>query len=104
MKTMGRLQHIDFLTHVFLCLSVVCINKCKALQPVQPSLDPPEIGLVAPSEYASIGMISQYVGHINDLTGLKAALTACSYKNEVIFISTTSTFVDAAAQTIDMLR
>lgn len=59
---------------------------------------------VQPSEYASMGKISQYVGHINDLAGLKAALAACSYKNEVIFISTTSVFVDAAAQTIDMFR
>lgn len=60
--------------------------------------------LVKPSEYASMGKISQFVGHINDLTGLKSALTACSFKNEIILISTTSNFVDAAAQTIDMLR
>ena len=57
---------------------------------------------VPPSEYASMGKIKQYVGQVNDLAGLKAALEACSYRNEVIFISTTDKFVDAAAQTMDM--
>ena len=56
------------------------------------------------SEYASLGKIKQYVGHVNDVIGLKAALEACSYRNETIFISTTEHFVDAAAQTMDMLR
>ena len=58
---------------------------------------------VEQSEYASLGKIGSYVGHVNDVTGLKAALEACSYRNETIFISTTEHFVDAAAQTIDML-
>ena len=57
----------------------------------------------APSEYNSLGKLKLYVGHINDLNGLKAALEACSYRKEVIVISSTDTFVDAAAQTISML-
>ena len=77
-----------------LLLSII-IPACSMRKPLPP---------VQPSEYASMGKISQYVGHINDLAGLKAALAACSYKNEVIFVSTTSVFVDAAAQTIDMFR
>ena len=59
---------------------------------------------VEQSEYASLGTIKQYVGNVNNVTGLKSALEACSYRNETIFISTTEHFVDAAAQTIDMLR
>ena len=58
---------------------------------------------VEQSEYASLGKIGSYVGHVNDVAGLKAALEACSYRNETIFISTTEHFVDAAAQTMDML-
>ena len=88
-KSMGRLIVCLVL---LLELHVLCITSHNVLP------------LVKPSEYASMGKVSQYVGHINDLNGLKAALTACSYKNEIILISTTSTFVDAAAQTIDMLR
>lgn len=57
---------------------------------------------VSPSEYSSQGKVQQYVGHINDVKGLKASLEACSYRNEVIFISTTGEFVDAAAQTMNM--
>lgn len=59
---------------------------------------------VQPSEYASIGKIGQYVGHLNDFAGLKAAMAACSYKNEIILVVTSSKFVDAAAQTIDMFK
>ena len=55
-----------------------------------------------PSEYNSLGKLTPYVGHINDLNGLKSALAACSYRNEIIMISTTDKFVDAAAQTMNM--
>ena len=57
-----------------------------------------------PSKYASMGKIGQYVGHINNITYLKAAMAACSYMNEIILISTTSSFVDAASQTIGMFK
>ncbi len=57
----------------------------------------------SPSEYSSSGKVKQFVGHINDLKGLTGALEACSYRKEIIMISTTEHFVDAAAQTLDML-
>lgn len=87
---------ISCLAALLLGLHASLFHVCVTSQKVLP--------LVKPSKYASMGKISQYVGHINGLTDLKSALTACSYKNEIILISTTSNFVDAAAQTIDMLR
>ena len=78
------------------CLKILIFYMCMASSKVLPP--------VQPSQYASMGKIGQYVGHVNDLAGLKAAMAACSYKNEVILISTTSQFVDAAAQTIGMFR
>ena len=59
---------------------------------------------VEQSEYASVGKTGVYVGNVNDVSGLRTALKECSYRNETIFISTTEHFVDAAAQTMDMLR
>ena len=83
---------IEFLLFLLVGLDHVYIISSKVLPPVQPS------------EYASMGKIGQYVGHINGVADLKAAMAACSYKNEIILISTTSSFVDAAAQTIGMFK
>ena len=79
----------------FMALLLSIIPACSMRKPLPP---------VKPSEYASMGKIGQYVGHINGIADLKAAMAACSYKNEIILISTTSSFVDAAAQTSGMFQ
>ncbi|GAX73095.1 hypothetical protein CEUSTIGMA_g548.t1 [Chlamydomonas eustigma] len=56
------------------------------------------------SEYASSGIIKPHTGQVNDLQGLRSALASCSFRGEVILITTSETYVDAAAQTIGMLR
>jgi hypothetical protein len=56
------------------------------------------------SEFASTGIAKPHTGHVNDLQGLENALSSCSFKREVVLITTSEAYVDAAAQTIAMLR
>lgn len=59
-------------------------------------------GYVSP--YHSLGKTRAYSGEVDSREGLSAALEACSYKNEIIMISTTGTFFDAAYQTLAALH
>jgi hypothetical protein len=56
------------------------------------------------SEYASIGQLQPYVGEVDTVEGLTRAMNGCSYKKETVLLTTNDKFVDAAAQTVDMLR
>jgi len=56
------------------------------------------------SSYASLGEIKPWSGSIDSYKGLTTLLESCSFRKEIIIISTTDVFVDAAAQTVWMLR
>lgn len=56
------------------------------------------------SDFASLGSIQHWTGSVDTHEDLDTALKQCSFRKEVVIISTTDVFVDAAAQTIWMLR
>lgn len=54
--------------------------------------------------FNSHGRINVTMSSIENLATLKAALKSCSFENELVVISSSTSFADAAAQTIHMLH
>lgn len=53
--------------------------------------------------YNSTGHVKQYVGPVSEPGSMRDALAACSYKKEIIMISTSKSGADGALQTVDAL-
>ena len=59
----------------------------------------------APSlSFTSVGSTRPYFGAVDSPDAFKDALDACSFRGELIMIPTTDTHLDAAFQTLEMLR
>jgi hypothetical protein len=56
------------------------------------------------SRFNSQGKINVSMSSLENLDGLKHTLRSCSYEKELVIISSSTSFVDAAAQTIHMLQ
>lgn len=59
---------------------------------------------VTKSQFNSHGRITPSMSAIENIRGLHSTLANCSYQNELVIISSSTSFADAAAQTIHMLH